>query len=157
MVFYCTSFIIICSWAKCGYLSDSQKIQSEQLLIHSGPRHALNNCNAHIFYQFLRESLMNSLVVSLLFAYWLHWSQIGNGFSKCVAWLTDCVSWALVQHIKNFSLLLQLLACPSSSLCLTTRKKRQRRNKFVWKTKQKNKLWGLSQNKKPQKINLRTG
>lgn len=32
--------------------------------------------------------------------------------------LTDCVSWALVQHMKTFSLLLQLLAWPSSSLCL---------------------------------------
>lgn len=35
-----------------------------------------------------------------------------------VKWLTDCVSWPLVQHIKNFSLLLQLLAWPSSSRCL---------------------------------------
>lgn len=39
-------------------------------------------------------------------------------FSFSLVWLTDCVSWALVQHMKNFSLLLQLLACPSSSLCL---------------------------------------
>lgn len=50
---------------------------------------------------------------------------------KCVLWLTDCVSWALVQHIKNFSLLLQLLAWPSSSLCLMGRKTQK---EFVWKT-----------------------
>lgn len=37
--------------------------------------------------------------------------------------LTDCVSWALVQHMKNLSLLLQLLAWPSSNLCLMWRKK----------------------------------
>ena len=36
-------------------------------------------------------------------------------------WLTDCVSWVLLQHMKNLSLLLQLLAWPSSSRCLHER------------------------------------
>lgn len=50
--------------------------------------------------------------------------------------LTDCVSWALVQHMKNLSLLLQLLAWPSSNLCLMWRKKscyakKTERNLFV--------------------------
>lgn len=45
---------------------------------------------------------------------------------ECVMWLTDWVSWALVQHMKNLSLLLQLLAWPSSSLCLMKRRWRMK-------------------------------
>lgn len=46
-------------------------------------------------------------------------------------WLTDCVSWALVQHMKNFSLLLQLLAWPSSSRCLMEGGKRAKRESII--------------------------
>lgn len=62
---------------------------------------------------------------------------------ECVMWLTDWVSWALVQHMKNFSLLLQLLAWPSSSRCLRKRKWRMK----PFERKRKRASWEASASK----------